>query len=89
VNGEIRQQSNTRHLVFDVGAQIEHLTKAMTLEAGDLLFTGTCAGVGGARQPPRWLRAGDRVRVEIEQLGAIENTVAPRMRATQIADAAG
>ena len=88
VNGEIRQQSNTRHLVFDVGAQIEHLTKAMTLEPGDLLFTGTCAGVGGARQPPRWLRAGDRVRVEIEQLGAIENTVAPRIRATQITDAA-
>lgn len=88
VNGEVRQQSNTRHLVFDVGAQIEHLTKAMTLEPGDLLFTGTCAGVGGACKPPRWLRAGDRVRVEIEQLGAIENTVAPRVRATQIEDAA-
>ena len=88
VNGEVRQQSNTRHLVFDVGAQIEHLTKAMTLEPGDLLFTGTCAGVGGAHKPPRWLRAGDRVCVEIDQLGAIENTVTPRARATQITDAA-
>ena len=75
VEGIERQKSNTRHLVFDVYAQVEHLTKAMTLEPGDLLFTGTCGGVGLMAKPPRWLKAGERVRVEIEKLGAIENTV--------------
>jgi 2-keto-4-pentenoate hydratase/2-oxohepta-3-ene-1,7-dioic acid hydratase in catechol pathway len=84
VNAEVRQQSNTRHLVFDVAAQIEHVSKAMTLEPGDLLFTGTCGGVGAAHKPPRWLRAGDRVRVEIDGLGAIENVVQPRSRHTSI-----
>jgi 2-keto-4-pentenoate hydratase/2-oxohepta-3-ene-1,7-dioic acid hydratase in catechol pathway len=84
VNAEVRQQSNTRHLVFDVAAQIEHLTRALTLEPGDLLFTGTCGGVGAAHKPPRWLRAGDRVSIEIEQLGAIENVVQSRPRRTVI-----
>jgi 2-keto-4-pentenoate hydratase/2-oxohepta-3-ene-1,7-dioic acid hydratase in catechol pathway len=49
----------------------------VTLEPGDLLFTGTCGGVGIARKPPLWLRAGDVVRVEIDTLGAIENRVEP------------
>lgn len=76
VNGEIRQDSNTRHLVFDVWDQIEHLSQAMTLEAGDLLFTGTPGGIGAAMKPMRFLKAGDRVRIEIEGLGAIENPCA-------------
>ncbi|HEX4243634.1 MAG TPA: fumarylacetoacetate hydrolase family protein [Steroidobacteraceae bacterium] len=84
VNGEERQKSNTRHLVFDVYAQIEYLSKAVTLEPGDLIFTGTCGGVGIAYKPPRWLKAGDRVRVEIEGLGAIENRVEPGTAATLI-----
>jgi 2-keto-4-pentenoate hydratase/2-oxohepta-3-ene-1,7-dioic acid hydratase in catechol pathway len=84
VNGEERQKSNTRHLVFDVYAQIEYLSKAVTLEPGDLIFTGTCGGVGIAYKPPRWLKAGDRVRVEIEGLGAIENRVEPGTAATRI-----
>ena len=54
-------------------AQIEHLTAAFTLEPGDLIFTGTPAGVGNWRNPPVRLKPGDRVRVEIEKLGAIEN----------------
>jgi ureidoglycolate lyase len=78
VNGEQRQASNTRHLVFDVWAQLEHLTQAMTVEPGDVIFTGTPAGVGMAMRPPRFLKAGDRVRVEIDGLGAIENTFAPQ-----------
>ena len=78
VNGEQRQQSNTRHLVFDVWAQIEHLSQAMTVEPGDVIFTGTPAGVGFAMRPPRFLKAGDRVRVEIDQLGAIENVFEPQ-----------
>lgn len=75
VNGEKRQDSNTRHLVFDVWAQLELLSQAMTLEPGDLIFTGTPSGVGAAMKPPRFLSAGDKVRVEIDQLGAIEGVM--------------
>lgn len=73
VNGEERQSSNTRHLAFDVFDQVAHLSQAMTLEPGDLIFTGTPGGVGAAMSPRRFLKPGDVVRVEIEGLGAIEN----------------
>jgi 2-keto-4-pentenoate hydratase/2-oxohepta-3-ene-1,7-dioic acid hydratase in catechol pathway len=76
VNGEVRQTSNTRHLVFNVWDQIEELSQAMTLEPGDLIFTGTPAGVGAAMRPPKFLQAGDRVRIEIEGLGALDNPCA-------------
>ena len=59
--------------MFNIGAQIEHLTAAFTLEPGDLIFTGTPAGVGNWRNPPVRLKPGDRVRVEIEGVGALEN----------------
>ncbi|OYU34324.1 fumarylacetoacetate hydrolase family protein [Novosphingobium sp. PASSN1] len=72
VNGEVRQSSNTRNLVFNLWEQIEHLSHAMTLEAGDLIFSGTPGGVGAAMKPPRFLKQGDVVRCEIERLGAIE-----------------
>lgn len=75
VNGELRQSSNTDQFVFDCYAMVEHLSKVMTLEAGDIVFTGTPAGVGAVRKPPLWLREGDTVRVEIEGIGAIENRV--------------
>ncbi len=75
VNGELRQNSNTRHLVFDIWAQIEELSKVMTLKPGDVIFTGTPGGVGAAFKPPRYLKPGDVVRCEIGNLGAIENTV--------------
>jgi 2-keto-4-pentenoate hydratase/2-oxohepta-3-ene-1,7-dioic acid hydratase in catechol pathway len=74
VNGEVRQRSNTRNLVFGIWKQIEHLSQAMTLEPGDLIFTGTPGGVGAAMEPRRFLHPGDKVRCEIERLGAIENT---------------
>ncbi len=73
VNGETRQSSNTRHLVFDLWDQVAHLSQAMTLEPGDLIFTGTPGGVGWAMNPKRVLTEGDVVRCEIEELGAIEN----------------
>jgi 2-keto-4-pentenoate hydratase/2-oxohepta-3-ene-1,7-dioic acid hydratase in catechol pathway len=73
VNGEVRQSSNTRHLIFNVWDQVAHLSKAMTLEPGDLIYTGTPGGVGLAMKPPQFLAAGDVVRCEIEELGAIEN----------------
>ncbi|MEN9726862.1 MAG: hypothetical protein RL434_1228 [Pseudomonadota bacterium] len=75
VNGELRQNSNTRHLVFDCFTQIETLTAAFTLEPGDLILTGTPSGVGIGFKPHKYLNVGDRVRIEIEKVGAIENEV--------------
>jgi len=76
VNGEKRQDSNTKHLVFNVFDQVEELSKAMTLEPGDAIFTGTPGGVGMAMKPPAFLKVGDVVRIEIDKIGAIENIVA-------------
>ena len=84
VNGETRQDGCAGDMIFDVAAQIEHLTKAFPLEPGDLLFTGTPAGVGVARTPPAFLKAGDVVRVEIDRLGAIEQKVVAETAVTQI-----
>jgi 2-keto-4-pentenoate hydratase/2-oxohepta-3-ene-1,7-dioic acid hydratase in catechol pathway len=75
VNGERRQHSSTHQLIFDCAALIEHLSTAFTLEPGDLVSTGTPAGVAAAMSPPRWLVPGDVVRIEIADLGAIENRV--------------
>lgn len=75
VNGEQRQSGFVRDMVHDITAQIAHLTAAFTLEPGDLIFTGTPAGVGAGHTPPKWLKAGDKVRVEIEGIGVIENRV--------------
>src|SRR5579859_553837 len=75
VNGEIRQNSNTRNLVFNVWAQLAELSSVMTLFPGDVIFTGTPGGVGAAMKPPRPLKAGDTVRIEIDGLGALENPV--------------
>ncbi|WP_219893509.1 fumarylacetoacetate hydrolase family protein [Aquisediminimonas profunda] len=75
VNGEKRQDSNTKHLVFNVWQQVEHLSVGMTLEPGDVLFTGTPGGVGAAMDPRQFLKAGDTVRCEIDGLGHIEATM--------------
>lgn len=75
VNGEKRQDSNTEHLVFNIWDQIEHLSQAMTLEPGDLIFTGTPGGIGAAMDPRQFLKAGDVVRCEIDRLGAIEGAM--------------
>ena len=72
VNGERRQTSNTSNLIFDVYDQVMELSQAMTLEPGDLIFTGTPGGVGVAKKPPLFLKAGDRVVCEIPRLGRIE-----------------
>lgn len=75
VNGEKRQDSNTKHLVFNIWDQVEHLSQAMTLEPGDLIFTGTPGGVGAAMDPRQFLKPGHVVRCEIDGLGAIEGTM--------------
>jgi 2-keto-4-pentenoate hydratase/2-oxohepta-3-ene-1,7-dioic acid hydratase in catechol pathway len=72
-----RNVSALTRFIFDCYAMVAHLSKVMTLEVGDVLFTGTPAGVGATRIPPLWLRNGDLVRVEIEGVGAIENRVVP------------
>jgi len=84
VNGEVRQDSNTKHLIFDCYDAIAHLTQAFTLDVGDVLFMGTSSGVGAAMKPPAWLKEGDVVRVEVEKLGYIENTVVPEIAETII-----
>jgi 2-keto-4-pentenoate hydratase/2-oxohepta-3-ene-1,7-dioic acid hydratase in catechol pathway len=75
VNGELRQSSNTKHLIFDVFDLVEHLSTAFTLEPGDLISTGTPGGVGIAMKPPKLLVEGDVVKVVVERLGEIENRV--------------
>jgi 2-keto-4-pentenoate hydratase/2-oxohepta-3-ene-1,7-dioic acid hydratase in catechol pathway len=75
VNGQVRQDSNTSQLVHNIWTQISYLSTAFTLEPGDLIATGTPAGVGAAMKPPTFLRPGDVVRCEVEKIGAIENRV--------------
>ncbi len=75
VNGELRQDSNTKELIFDCFTLVEHFSTAFTLEPGDIVATGTPSGVGIVRKPPQLLKAGDVVRIEIEGIGAIENPV--------------
>jgi 2-keto-4-pentenoate hydratase/2-oxohepta-3-ene-1,7-dioic acid hydratase in catechol pathway len=73
VNGELRQDASTRDLIFDIPTLIETCSRGITLLPGDVIATGTPAGVGMGFEPPRWLRAGDVVRIEIDGIGAIEN----------------
>jgi 2-keto-4-pentenoate hydratase/2-oxohepta-3-ene-1,7-dioic acid hydratase in catechol pathway len=76
VNDELRQDANTSQMVFKCAEMVEYLTTAFPLEPGDVLCTGTPVGVGKGFKPPRWLRAGDTVRIEIERVGVLENPVA-------------
>ncbi len=75
VNGESRQHSNTRELLFDCFDLIEHLSTAFTLEPGDIISTGTPGGVGVAMKPPKFLKAGDVVKISIDKIGTLENSV--------------
>jgi len=76
IAGEVLQRSNTNQLIFKIPETVEYLSQVMTLEPGDVISTGTPAGVGFTRKPPRWLRPGETVRVEITGLGVLENPVA-------------
>jgi len=84
INGELRQNGNTGDMIFDIAAQIEHVTKAFPLEPGDLIFTGTPAGVGAAFDPPKFVKVGDKVRIEVERLGAIEAVIQQEVAETRI-----
>ena len=78
-NGEIMQDGNTSDMIFDVASLVATLSEVMTLEPGDVIATGTPAGVGYARKPPVYLRPGDRIEIEIESIGALVSTVARRV----------
>jgi 2-keto-4-pentenoate hydratase/2-oxohepta-3-ene-1,7-dioic acid hydratase in catechol pathway len=75
VNGEAWQDSSTAEMVFDVLTIVAFASQTITLEPGDLIATGTPAGVGHYQSPPRYLVGGDVMRCEIEGIGALENTV--------------
>lgn len=76
VNGELRQDAPVSDLIFDIPTLIEEISALMTLEPGDLIATGTCAGVGIGFTPPRYLVAGDVVSITIEPIGTLVNPVA-------------
>lgn len=78
----LMQESNTRDLVFDVPALVAFVSQSITLDPGDIISTGTPAGVGVFRNPPVYLLPGDRVRVEIERIGSVENPIIDEMVAT-------
>ncbi len=75
INGEVVQQDNTSNMIYSVAATISYISTFTHLEPGDVISTGTPAGVGAARKPPKWLKPGDKVEVEIERIGILANTV--------------
>ena len=75
VSGELMQSSNTANLIFSVVELIQYCSQGMTLEPGDVIATGTPGGVGDSRQPPRYLREGDVVEIEVEGVGTLRNPV--------------
>jgi 2-keto-4-pentenoate hydratase/2-oxohepta-3-ene-1,7-dioic acid hydratase in catechol pathway len=76
VNGVEMQRSNTRHMIFSIPRIIAYISRTIALEPGDVITTGTPAGIGAKRTPPMWLRAGDVVSIEIENVGTLTNVVA-------------
>ena len=75
VNGEVRQESNTERMIFDIDHIVSELSMGMTLKAGTIISTGTPSGVGMGFTPPKFLKAGDVVECVIEGIGSIKNTV--------------
>jgi 2-keto-4-pentenoate hydratase/2-oxohepta-3-ene-1,7-dioic acid hydratase in catechol pathway len=75
VNGEVRQQSNTSMMIFDIPTLISTLSAGLTLEPGDIIATGTCSGVGSGFVPPRFLQDGDEVEMTIDGIGTLRNRV--------------
>jgi len=79
VNGALKQEGNTRDLIFDLPAILEWLSLGLTLLPGDIIATGTPSGVGFARTPPEYLQPGDVVECEVEGIGRIRNRIVPEM----------
>jgi 2-keto-4-pentenoate hydratase/2-oxohepta-3-ene-1,7-dioic acid hydratase in catechol pathway len=79
INGVSKQDSSTKHMVFDVRRIIAELSMGLTLEAGDVILTGTPEGVGMGRTPPEWLKVGDLMELEIERIGILRNPIAAHL----------
>ena len=84
VNGELRQDSNTKNLIFDVPTLISFCAEAMTLQPGDIICTGTPSGVGVFMDPPRFLEEGDIVTVYVEEIGELTNPVGSKSRTASV-----
>lgn len=80
VDGQLRQDGNTADMMFRIPQLLETISAGMTLRAGDVIATGTPAGVGAGFKPPKWLAPGATVRVEVDQVGVIENRVIARSK---------
>jgi len=76
ISGDLKQNSNAEQMVFSVAEQIVHLTKQLTLKPGDVIATGTCAGVGAASST--FLKPGDDIKMEVEHIGVLTNPVGAR-----------
>jgi len=75
LNGQVMQSDNTNNMMFPIAETIAYITQGMTLEPGDVLVTGTPSGVGHARKPPVWMKAGDTIEIEIEGIGILRNPI--------------
>ncbi|MGC1235853.1 MAG: fumarylacetoacetate hydrolase family protein [Xanthobacteraceae bacterium] len=75
LNGTVMQSDNTDNMMFPIVEMLVYITQGITLEPGDVIFTGTPSGVGHARKPPVWMKNGDTVEVEIERIGALRNPI--------------
>jgi 2-keto-4-pentenoate hydratase/2-oxohepta-3-ene-1,7-dioic acid hydratase in catechol pathway len=75
LNGKVMQSDNTANMMFPIAETLVDITQGMTLEPGDLVVTGTPSGVGHARKPPVWMKAGDVIEVEVEKVGILRNPV--------------
>jgi len=75
LNGELMQNGNTKDMLFPVNYQIEYISSFTTLEPGDIIATGTPAGIGAFRKPPVWLKSGDKLELSITNLGTLSNTI--------------
>ena len=76
LNGKVMQSDNTDNMMFPVVEMLVYITEGMTLEPGDVIFTGTPSGVGHARKPPVWMKNGDTCEVEIQRIGVLRNPIA-------------
>jgi 2-keto-4-pentenoate hydratase/2-oxohepta-3-ene-1,7-dioic acid hydratase in catechol pathway len=86
VNDDLRQSSNTRHLLFNCYYLVEYLSTAFTLEPGDIISTGTSSGVGFRMTPRGYMKAGDTVKIEVEGIGVLENPVIEEPASTAFID---
>jgi 2-keto-4-pentenoate hydratase/2-oxohepta-3-ene-1,7-dioic acid hydratase in catechol pathway len=76
LNGQVMQHSTTRHMIFSIPVLIKYISTFTTLQPGDVIVTGTPGGVGARREPPVWMKAGDKVEIELGKVGVLVNTIA-------------